>query len=58
MSLERVRALTFNTGGTRLHWHSGFWDAFAAAGPRHVIERDWAAMANALRRRSIAADRV
>ncbi|MGI8560846.1 MAG: HAD family hydrolase [Luteimonas sp.] len=55
MSLDGIRALTFDTGGTLLDWHSGFRDALAAAGRRHNIERDWPALANELRRRSLAA---
>lgn len=55
MSLSDIKALTFDTGGTVLDWHTGFRDAFAAAGRRHGIERDWAAMANELRRRSLSA---
>lgn len=55
MSLTGIRALTFDTGGTILDWHSGFRDAFAAVGARHGIERDWAKLANELRRRSLGA---
>lgn len=55
MSDLDIQALTFDTGGTILDWHSGFRDAFAAAGVRHGIERDWAALANELRRRSLQA---
>ena len=53
--LSGIKALTFDTGGTVLDWHTGFRDAFAAAGRRHGIDRDWAALANDLRRRSLAA---
>ena len=55
MSLSDIKALTFDTGGTILDWHSGFRDAFAAAGARHGLERDWATLANELRRRSLGA---
>ena len=55
MSLSGIKALTFDTGGTLLDWHTGFREAFAAAGQRHGIERDWSAMANDLRRRSLNA---
>ena len=55
MSLADVEALTFDTGGTVLDWHSGFRDAFAEAGARHGLEQDWAALANEMRRRSLAA---
>lgn len=53
MNLKEIKALTFDTGGTVLDWHSGFRDAFTAAGQRHGIRRDWAALANDLRRRSM-----
>jgi len=55
MNLAGIKALTFDTGGTLLDWHSGFRDALAEAGQRHGIERDWAQLANDLRRRSLAA---
>jgi len=55
MNLKEIKALTFDTGGTVLDWHSGFRDAFAAAGQRHGIRRDWAALASDLRRRSMQA---
>jgi 2-haloacid dehalogenase len=55
MSLSGVKALTFDTGGTLLDWHTGFREAFAEAGRRHGIDRDWAQLANELRRRSLAA---
>lgn len=49
-----IQALTFDTGGTVLDWHTGFREALATAGKRHGIERDWARLANELRRRSMA----
>lgn len=55
MNLDNIKALTFDTGGTVLDWHSGFRDAFAASGQRHGISRDWAALANDLRRRTMQA---
>ena len=53
MSLSGIKALTFDTGGTVLDWHTGFREAFAAAGARHGITRDWSALTNELRRRSM-----
>ncbi len=53
MSLEDVKALTFDTGSTILDWHTGFTDALAMAGASHGLEKDWAAIANDLRRRSL-----
>lgn len=55
MSLSGIKALTFDTGGTVLDWHTGFREAFAAAGARHGITRDWSALTNELRRRSMEA---
>jgi 2-haloacid dehalogenase len=53
MSFKQVKALTFDTGGTILDWHSGFRDALAAAGRTHGLNRDWASIANQLRRSSL-----
>lgn len=53
MSITEIRALTFDTGGTILDWHTGFTKAFAAAGARHGLTRDWPALANELRRRTL-----
>ena len=55
MSLKDVKALTFDTGGTILDWHTGFRDALAEAGAKHSVEKDWAAVANELRKRSLGA---
>lgn len=49
-----IKALTFDTGGTLLDWHTGLSRALAVAGKRHGLERDWAALANEFRRRSLA----
>lgn len=50
-----IKALTFDTGGTILDWHTGFRDAFAAAGRKHNIEKDWPSLANEYRRRTLQA---
>ncbi len=55
MALSDIRALTFDTGGTILDWHSGFSAALAQAGARHGVDKDWAALTNELRRRSLGA---
>lgn len=55
MSLSGIKALTFDTGGTVLDWHTGFRDAFAVAGARHGVKRDWGALTNELRRNSMEA---
>lgn len=53
MKHPNIKALTFDTGGTILDWHSGFRDALASAGAQHGVERDWATLSNALRRRAL-----
>jgi len=53
MNTEGIRALTFDTGGTILDWHSGFASALAEAGAKRGATRDWAALANQLRHRSL-----
>jgi len=53
MSLDVIKALTFDTGGTILDWHSGFSAALAEAGARHGAGKDWDALANELRRKSL-----
>ena len=53
MSLNEIKALTFDTGGTILDWHTGFATALGNAGKIHQIERDWGGVANDLRRRSL-----
>ncbi len=55
MGLGSVKALTFDTGGTILDWHTGFSSALAEVGARHGLERDWGALTNELRRRSLGA---
>ena len=35
--LSGIKALTFDTGGTILDWHSGVSRAFAAAGARRGV---------------------
>ena len=53
MGLEEVKALTFDTGGTVLDWHTGFRTALAELGAKHGVDKDWAGLANELRRRSL-----
>jgi len=53
MSLEAVKALTFDTGGTILDWHTGFRNALAKAGAKHGLEQNWPGIVNELRRRSL-----
>ncbi|MCU0955778.1 MAG: haloacid dehalogenase type II [Hydrogenophaga sp.] len=49
------RALTFDTGGTVLDWHSGIAKAFALVGEKHDVQRDWHAVTNDYRRAAMKA---
>ena len=40
MSIKDIKALTFDTGGTILDWHTGFKNAFKEAGNEHNIDMD------------------
>ena len=51
--MEDIKVLAFDTGGTVLDWHAGLTGAFAAWGAARGIERDWHALANEHRRRSL-----
>ena len=53
MSTADIRALTFDTGGTILDWHTGFSTALADVGAKYGLEKDWPAITNELRRRSL-----
>ena len=45
--MDGIKALTFDTGGTILDWHSGVKAALAAAGARRGVAADWTAVTNA-----------
>lgn len=53
MNRSDIKALTFDTGGTILDWHTGFREALEETGRRHGLERDWTKLTNELRRRSL-----
>ena len=53
MVSETIRALTFDTGGTILDWHTGFSSILKKIGQRHGLEKDWPDIANQLRKRSL-----
>lgn len=53
MNNNGIKALTFDTGGTILDWHSGFRDALARLGKKHGIEKDWSEITNEYRRRTL-----
>jgi 2-haloacid dehalogenase len=51
--LGGIKALTFDTGGTILDWHTGLCQALAQAGAQHGLSADWPAITNEYRRRSL-----
>ncbi len=51
--MDGIKALTFDTGRTVLDWHTGISRALRQAGERHGLDRDWPAVANEYRRRSL-----
>ena len=52
---KKIKALTFDTGGTVLDWHSGFREALKFTGAKYGLNHDWAFLANSLRRKSMSA---
>jgi 2-haloacid dehalogenase len=53
MPAQTIKALTFDTGGTILDWHTGIRTTLAELGAGHGIDADWAAITNEFRRRSL-----
>ncbi len=51
--MKDVKVLAIDTGGTVLDWHSGLTAAMAAWGAAQGVDRDWHALANEHRRRSL-----
>ena len=51
--MEAVKVLAFDTGGTILDWHSGLVAVLADCGTRRGVARDWHAVTNEYRRRSL-----
>ena len=51
--MQGIKALTFDTGGTILDWHSGIKRALAAAGGRRGVTADWTAVTNEFRKRAL-----
>jgi 2-haloacid dehalogenase len=49
-----IKALTFDTGGTILDWHGGLVRAFVEMGRKHGVTKDWSAIVNDYRRRTLA----
>lgn len=54
MANNKIKALTFDTGGTILDWHTGFYSEFKSIGNRYGLTRDWHHISNELRRQSLA----
>ena len=44
--MNKIKALTFDTGGTILDWHSGFRDALKIVGDKYNYKEDWASLSN------------
>ena len=53
--MRTIKALTFDTSGTILEWHTGVSRALSAAGERRGLERDWPTIANNYRARALKA---
>ena len=51
--MKDAKVLAFDTGGTVVDWHSGMTAAMAAWGAARGIGRDWHALTNEHRRRSL-----
>ena len=51
--MKQIKVLAFDTGGTVLDWHGGLTAAMTAWGAARGLERDWRALANDHRRRSL-----
>src|SRR4029077_10515867 len=51
--MEAIKVLAFDTGGTILDWHDGLVAVLRECGARCGVERDWHALANEYRRRSL-----
>ena len=51
--MNDIKALTFDTGGTILDWHTGFSTVLETLGKAHGLEADWAQVSNDLRRASL-----
>lgn len=54
-TIDGVRALTFDVGGTVLDWHRGISRAAAEIGAERGVSADWPRFANTWRRRALAA---
>jgi 2-haloacid dehalogenase len=48
-----ITALTFDTGGTILDWHTGIHTALQNLGTKYGLKKDWTAITNEFRRRAL-----
>lgn len=55
MNIGKIKALTFDTGGTILDWHSGFLNTLELLGEKYAIDRNWGKITNQLRKQSLQA---
>ncbi len=53
MQNQAIKALTFDTGGTILDWHTGFATALQRLGNELDVDADWHQLANELRKDSL-----
>ncbi|MFK7964914.1 MAG: HAD family hydrolase [Burkholderiaceae bacterium] len=51
--LKDIKALTLDTGGTILDWHTGFSSVLSALGEKHQLDHDWTTITNEFRRESL-----
>ncbi len=52
-NIDDIKALTFDTGGTILDWHTGVSTTLKSLGDAHGISADWNMIANDFRERSL-----
>jgi 2-haloacid dehalogenase len=52
-TINGIKVLAFDTGGTILDWHSGIAAALAECGARHGVLQDWHRLTNEYRRRAL-----
>ena len=51
--MSKIKALTFDTGGTILDWLSGFSCVLKIVGGKYNYQKDWAFLTKKLGRRSL-----
>ena len=52
-AIKKIKAVTFDTGGTILDWHTGFLNAFKKVGRKYEYNKDWVSLTNKLRKCSL-----